>query len=306
MITQFPNFTQIAESDRDEYNQIAQKFPPISDLSFTTFMIWWNFDPVKVAKLDDNVVISYYLPGDDKNSGLSLVGVDNVDSNIRSLFAEQKSRGEERRLVHVPEFVVKAIANPSDFEITPERDYDEYIIDPTTLYPLENADHNTRRKIKKFWAIHEDALVEVKALDLSIEEDQDLLIQKAHEWERMRMGTNDESGIELAVLPISIKQSAALAMYNICVFMDGELCGFAVFQLSYDKQYLILNHVKVKPGVSRLFDYVTYLSAQWATEHDIPYINLEMDLGIPGLRQHKLELKPINFFHKFEIRPAAL
>jgi uncharacterized protein len=302
MFKPFPALSTVNLSDRQRYESLMYGFPPISDLSFTTLMIWWNFnDSLKVAELNGNLVVSYYLPGDEKNSGLALVGRNKVDESIVTVLSELESQGQEPRLVHVPEFVVRCLRDPSLFQIAEERDYNEYIISSNSLYPLENTDHNTRRKIKKFISVVGEDAVEVKQLDLTLSENQKLLLDSAAKWRATYGARNDGDGVEMSILPTSIRGAKALGMENVCLYVNGELQGFAVFQLSYDKQYVILNHVKAKPDVPRIFDYMTYLVFKWAVDNKIPYINLEMDLGIPGLRQHKSELKPVSFFKKYQI-----
>jgi hypothetical protein len=42
-----------------------------------------------------------------------------------------------------------------------------------------------------------------------------------------------------------------------------------------------------------------------AYEKKVPFLNVEMDLGIPGLRMHKTELRPVDFLRKYSVTLQA-
>lgn len=75
MFKTFPEFTKLTLSDKEEYERLTRGYPPISDIAFSSLMIWWDsLGGLAVAKLNGNLVISYWLPGDEEYSGLSLIG----------------------------------------------------------------------------------------------------------------------------------------------------------------------------------------------------------------------------------------
>lgn len=110
---QFPDFTKLTLADKSRYEAEIADFPPFSDISFATLMIWWNtLDSCAVAKLNDNLVISYWLPGDEAKSGLSLIGRNKVDESMCTILDYLEAEGKAQKLVHVPEFVLSAIKYP--------------------------------------------------------------------------------------------------------------------------------------------------------------------------------------------------
>ncbi len=299
----FPQFKPLTLDDKDLYTELVKDFPPVSDLSFSTLMIWWNFqNSAAISQLDDNILINYELPGDESNSGLSLVGTHEIDASLRAVFAQQRADNQPQRVVHVPQFVVDRIENPCDFSIINERDYDEYIVPVSQLYPLDNLNHNMRRKVKKFLVTTEDAKVEVKSLDLTDVVNQELLLNASYAWWRAA-GHNDKDGNERVAMKIAVENAEMLEMHNVCLFINNELHGFLMYQISHDKQYAIMNHLKVSYQYPRIFDFLTYKGAGEFAKRGIPFANFEMDLGIEGLRTHKLELKPTSFFKKYTITP---
>lgn len=299
----FPQFTSLTLNDKDLYTELVKDFPPVSDLSFSTLMIWWNFqNSAAISRLDNNLLINYELPGDKANSGLSLIGTSDIDVSLCAVFARQQADGQLQRLVHVPQFVVDQIENPDNFIITNERDYDEYIVPVSQLYPLDNLNHNMRRKVKKFLVATEGTKVEVKSLDLASKASQELLLGASRKWWHTT-GHNDKEGNERVAMKIAVENAEMLEMHNVCLFINNELHGFLMYQISHDKQYAIMNHLKVSYQYPRIFEFLTYEGAGEVAKQGIPFANFEMDLGIEGLRTHKLELKPTSFFKKYTITP---
>src|SRR5262249_12796870 len=135
-------------ADKANYNAFIQQFPPISEISFTTVMSWWNvLGSASVARLNKNLVMSCWLPGDEQNTGLSLIGVTNIDETICEIFDNLVTKGEQPRLVHVSEFVVERIRYPEMFKFTGERDYDEYIIKTSSLQSVASMRASMRDKV---------------------------------------------------------------------------------------------------------------------------------------------------------------
>lgn len=305
MFRTFPYFSPVTIEDKDSYNELIADYPSVSDIAFTTLMIWWNFDDcLRISTLNDNLIISYNLPGDDKNSGLGLIGTSRIDETMQAIFARQRHTRVKQRLVHVPEFVVANIKDPGNFIIKPERDYDEYIVPISRFYPLEGARHNMRRKVKKFLKEAEGHTVEVRRVDLSDPQVCEFLNAKANEW-WAKQPKNDETGNEMQALQIMLPIATQLETRNLCLYIDGEFCGFTLYHLTKDGKYAILNHIKVDYVLPRIFDYMSYISAADAAQEGAQFLNMEMDLGIPGLRMHKLEAGPADYFRKFTIRPRS-
>jgi hypothetical protein len=307
MIQQFPKFTNLHDSDRAEYELLTKEYPPISDLSFSTLMIWWNFSrDVKVSRLNGNLVIFYHQLGSRKYTGFSLVGTNKVDESVRIVFEELARRNRSVRLVHVPDFTVEKIQNSQDFIIEEEDAYHEYIVPVSRLFPLEETTSKHRTKINRFMREVEGKKLAVKSVDLHSSANQELLLTCMEKWWDEYGSLNDTRGDEKHAIRRSINESVSLNMRNLCVFIDGQIAGFILFQVSYDGQYLIGNHMKARKDIPRIYDYLDFCAARYAAGQGIPYLNIEMDLGIKGLRIHKQGLKPEKLFKKYRITPKNI
>lgn len=108
-------------------------------------------DAVAVSMLNGNLIISCWLPGDEENSRLSLVGTERIDDTVCIIFDHLCEKGDPSKLVHVPEFVIGSVHYPELFKLTSERDYDECVVPVPGLYPLSNATSRLQWRIGQFF-----------------------------------------------------------------------------------------------------------------------------------------------------------
>jgi hypothetical protein len=306
MLPDFPHFAPLTLEDKDAYNQLVEDYPPFSNISFTSLHIWWNLEgKLAMSYLNNNLVIYYHVSYDTKNTGYSLIGRHDLDKSIDTLFSYLRGRQEPVRLVHVPEFVKQKIAHQQNYIIEEEPDYNEYILDSQALARLDNSDHGrTRRKIKRFLREVEDRKIEIKPLDLSSDTAKEQLFKAITEWEKAQTPNNDPDHTEQLALKKTLAHAEVLDIRHLGLYVDDKLSAVILYHSTPDKQYYILNHLKVDYSIPYIFDYMTHHIANKAVQDNVKFLNMEMDLGIENLRQHKMGLKPVEFFRQYTIRPA--
>ncbi len=302
----FPEFSKLTFADRDEYEGLVADYPPLSDLSFATLMIWWNImDTCAVAQLNGNLIISYWFPGIEKYSGLSIVGKSNLDESMCTIFDYLRDNGEPARLVHVPEFVIMSMRYPELFKFKEERAFDEYIVPVSRMYPLSRDVVAHRRwRLRKILAGMDEDTITMKSLELESLENKELLLATADEWWRKNT-INDVSKLEREVFRSSVMDAEQLGIENVCMYIDGKLEGFCLFFLPADTAYATIIHVKVNCDTSRTLELLIYRTAKWLADRGVTYANLEYDLGLPLMRVIKLSLGPTNSFRKYTVEPVV-
>jgi hypothetical protein len=306
MLPTFPNFASLKLEDKEAYDQLVSEYPPFSDISFATLHIWWNLEgKLSLSILNKNLVINYHLPFDPKNSGLCIVGKNSLDTCIEEIFEYLRKEHRAVKLVHVPEFVVENIRNKSNLTIEEETDYNEYILDSKALSSLEGPEHGrTRRKVKRFLREVEESKVEIKSLDLSSPEVKTELFEAVLEWEKAQPNENDPEHTEHQALKNSLTHSELLEIKYLGLYVDDKLHAIILYHQPKDKKYYIIHHLKVDYSIPYIFDYMTHHIANKAVQEDVDFINMEMDLGLENLKQHKMGLRPIDFFRKYTIKPT--
>ncbi len=307
MLPDFPDFAPLALEDKDEYNRLVQDYLPFSNISFASLHIWWNLEgKLAMSSLNGNLVIYYHISYDPKNTGYSLIGRHDPDSSIDALFDYLRGKQEPVRLVHVPDFVIEKIEHKDRYVIEEEPDYNEYILDSRALASLEGSNHSrTRRKVKRFLREVEDSRLEIKALDLSSEDAKQRLFEAITAWEESQPSRNDPGHTEHQALRKTLAHAEALDIRHLGLYIDGKLSAVILYHSSPDKQYYILNHLKVDYSIPYIFDYMTHHIADRAVRDNVKFLNMEMDLGIENLRQHKLGLRPVEFFRQYSVRPTG-
>jgi len=304
----FPPFSPLKLDDRQPYEELVNKFPPFSDISFTTLHIWWDLEgQLACSTLNQNLIINYCLPHDHKNSGYCIIGADRLAESSQTIFDHLRQAHKTPRLVHVPDFVVKKIDQLELLLIEEEPDYNEYILDSQALASLESSEHGrTRRKVNRFLREVEERKVEVRPLDLSSPEARQQLFQAVIAWEADKTAVNDPGRTEHLALKKTVAHAAELGIMHLGLYIDDRLHAIILYHRSHDNRYYILNHLKVDYSIPYIFDYMTHLIASQAVKDNVNFLNLEMDLGIENLRRHKMGLRPIDFFRKYTITPAKL
>lgn len=303
MFRSFPEFTKPTIEDRAAYNELIKEYPPLADLSFGRLMTWWNtLDSLAISMLNGNLVISYWLAGDEKHSGLCLVGANKVDESICSILDHLRSRGDQPRLVHVPEFVLSNIRYPEMYHFKEERDYDECIVTLDKLFPIRQNTVKSKADEKAIQALLSKK-VEIKSLDPALASTRTLLLEAHLRWVR-KGEVNYVLDIVQHSLKAAIAQGKDLGIENVCLFMNGRLEAFLLFQRPYNKEYVIADFFQMNAALPGLYEFLVYKFAEWFLDQGVLYANLDADLGLPILRSMRLKLGPTNFFRKYTVTPV--
>ncbi|MBX6334321.1 hypothetical protein IRY61_03215 [Candidatus Saccharibacteria bacterium] len=231
-----------------------------------------------------------------------LIGVNDIDESLCEIFDHLRERGDPVRLVNVPEFVVRNVKYPEMFNFKNDRTHDEYILSISDYYPLKNMHAFRRRKVERQIARVGERNIVVKSLDLSSEENKDFLWRMAVAWQPR--GINNYGKHELRAMRICIEQSEELGIENACLFVNGEMYGFCLYEIGSDTRYVGMRHIKATHVSTLGFELIAYMFAKWFAERGVLYGNIASDFGLMRLRMFMLTLGPVNFFRKYIIEPA--
>jgi hypothetical protein len=295
----FPEFSKLTLEDKLQYEELIKDYPPLADLSFAMLMTWWNsLGTMAVSQLNKNLVISYLIPGDEEHSGLGFVGYDNIDESVCALFDYLKEKGDRPRLVHVPEFVISRMKYADTYRFKDEREYDECIISIKELNAILDTAGYKRPAFNRLM----QEKPRVRQLDLRSTENRQILKEAHQRWQQK--GTiNETVSLASEFVPTLIDRHRSLGIENLCLFIGGRLQAFMLYQKPYDKRFIILDTFKMNTVKSQLFDLAVFMFAKWFGGQGIEFANIDVDLGLPILRNAKLKLGPANFFRKYTVEP---
>ncbi len=279
----------------------------MSDISFASLQIWWNLDDkLTVSDLNGNMVISYNQPLEIQDSGLGLVGTYKIDESIKIIFKELKAQNKQAKLMHIAEFVVSAIKYPDQFEIEEQQDDNEYVLNSHELAELKGSSHaRLRQQISRFLREVGGRELQTKELNLSDERTRQEVFAAIAGWSEKFKTENDPEFEEKLAIEKTLNNYDMLGMKNLCVYVGGKLMAVLLYHQSANKNYYIANHLKVDYSLSNIFDYAFNQLAKVAVSNGVEFINIEMDLGLEGLRKHKKGLRPVSFFKKYSIKDKS-
>jgi hypothetical protein len=299
----FPEFSELTLADRDEWEELIADFPPISSISFAELMTWWSsLDNCRVAQLNGNIIISYWIPGEEESSGLCVIGTKKIDQTICEIFDYQQETNQRPHIVHVPEFVINQMSYPELFKFTPERSFDECVIPVTKNSDLSEMSFQKRSKVNRFLHASGANKVVFKTLDLSIESNQDLLFTHHKEWEH-KGKLNNIAKHEKDYMYQLILNAENLGCENVCLYINGEMHSFLLYQESSIPGYVLISVSRFSYARPFLFEFCVYQYAQWFASRGIKFVNIDSDLDKMTLRIIKLSLGPVNFFRKYKVEP---
>jgi hypothetical protein len=307
MLPTFPDFLPLTLEHKEMYNQLVADYPPFSDISFTNLHIWWNLDgKLAASRLNSNLVLNYSLPFDPEHSGYGLIGRHKIDESLQVIFSFLKDQGRPARAVNVPEFTIERIKHKQAYKIYEEPDFHEYIMGAQQLAELAGRDHGrTRRKVQRFRRESEGHEIRVQPLHMSTPEARQNILKVIKHWHQQYPSQNDPERLEEQALENTLTHAPHLETQSLGVFIDQKLHGLTLFHITPDKNHYIVNHLKVDYQYPYIFDFLTKKLAEHAVKNGVEYLNMEMDLGIEGMRQHKLGLRPVMFYKKFTVEPSS-
>jgi hypothetical protein len=294
MIPEFPDFKPLGPEDRDELQETYHASAPLTcDVSPTNLYLWRDCQAPILTRIRGNLCVllhshaepPYFLPP---------LGENNLPETVRICLSHigQVSRVPAHTAMRLPS---------DEFAVTPQRDSFDYIYRVQTLAELKGKGFDGKRNhIRKFARSHPQ--YEFQLLEASHRHHATALFDA---WtsarENGRSGTLAVAALnhdcQRRALERAFEDYALLGLLGGALLVRGEIQGFMVGSRGAgDSAIAHLSYANAEmPGV-----YQTLLwEACRRLFSSFTYLNLEEDLGIPGLRKTKLSWQPLRLEEKF-------
>jgi hypothetical protein len=202
----------------------------------------------------------------------------------------------------VPGATIEALKNPDNYTIQLDQDNSDYILSSSRLASLEGTlMGKVRRKVNKF--SHEyEGRIKLIELDLARYENKKLIINSTHLWNHVYTH-NDQERAEGIALDRALRLAEVVDFKCLALFIDGSLQGYCIFRILPQSGWASMPHTKISNNQPFAFDFLVHKAAKLLHDKNIKYINFEQDLGLPGLRQHKQDLRPLGQLFKYTVTP---
>jgi hypothetical protein len=300
MIPEFPDFKPLGPEDQTALQEAYHACSPaICDASPANLYIWRDCQTPMLTRIWGNLCVLLQTHAEPPYF-LEPYGDCRPTDTVRTCLghAGQISRVQARLAATLP---------PGEFEITPERDSFDYVYRVQSLAELKGKSFDGKRNhIRKFVRNH--AAYEFRPLESSNLRHAAALFEA---WtsarENGRSGTLAVAALNHECQRLALERAfegyVRLGLFGGALLARGEIQGFVVASRGVaDCAITHFSYANAElPGV--------YQTLLWeACRRLFPaftYVNLEEDLGIPGLRKTKLSWHPLRLEEKFGIRLLA-
>ncbi|MCX7714513.1 MAG: phosphatidylglycerol lysyltransferase domain-containing protein [Clostridia bacterium] len=287
-------FKDIELSDREWMEPLFSKTSRGSlEYSFTSNFIWRNIFKVKVAKIDNYLVI---ISDRDKPTYLFPAGEGNIKPVIDALIEDAHSRGSTL-VFHTVLPDAKALLEtlyPEKFEFTLLRDSADYIYTAQSLRTLTGKKLSSKRNhINAFTASFPDWSYE-PITPQNIDE----AFEMNKKWCQMsECGKSESLKNEACAVRQAFEHFFELGLDGGLLRADGRVVAFSMGDKLNDDTYLV--HIeKAFPDVRGAYPMI---NKQFVLHNcdGYTYVNREDDAGDDGLRKAKLSYVPFRLVEKY-------
>jgi len=295
MIPEFPELKPLESHDHPMLvDLLGRVAPAICDLSPANLYIWRDCEAPSLTRIGDNLCI-LVEPHLEPAYFLEPVGGSRREDAVRACLtrAERVSR------------VARPLADslsPQEFDVRPLRDHFDYVYRTESLAELKGKKFDGKRnQIRKFTSSFPD--FEFRPLDTSQFMGAMELFGK---WAERRGSAGEGSRPSFSnecqrhALERAFHDYELLGLVGGAIIVRGELQGFIMASLGQAESATV-HFLYANAEVPGIYQVLLWEACRRLFTGCV-YVNLEEDLGVPGLRKTKLSYLPLRLEEKYEIR----
>jgi hypothetical protein len=303
----FPSMEDLAPVHLRRIRELVAPFPSYSDFSVVSLWSWSAAGRFRVAEHTGNLIVEFgdYIRGE---RHLSFIGSGAVGETAhRLLQAAESDPSLLPTLQLVPEFVATELRSDDRFEVIETPDDRDYVYDSGTYVTLSGP---IMRRIRQATNRHERVVERSGSLEMFqgdahlLGRQVDPLVELYDRWEKMgREGVAFASGERIAfehllsTLPVISPHAEIRVTYGRDELdihwvkiddrrLDESMGHFAKSDDVYGREVDTVSFV----------DHMRSLNKVGVRRH-----NMQQDLGLAGLREHKEGLRPAGYLNKYSV-----
>ncbi len=294
----FPEFKPLGLEDREFFRRLLWDYQPeTSELTFTNLFIWKDFYNFAWS-LDRHWLLIISDSANGRSWTLPPIGpAPRVEicekllkwlGEIKGVKVPSIERADSR--------LVAELAHAPGFLIEPTRDHFDYVYRAEDLIQLAGNRHQAQRNhihhLQRSYAFSYEPLQErhlSACLDL------------AEKWCAQKRCVEDLSlQGEWGAVKAGLRHFHDLDLQGAVILINGNVEAFTLGEI-LNKETAVVHIEKANPMISGLYAVINqeFCRHSWS---QVPFINREQDLGVPGLRTAKMSYHPHHLVDKFRIR----
>lgn len=297
----FPNFAPLSINHKIEIQNITRKYAPHSDFNFVSLFSYNTENDMVISNHQGNLVIKFrdYLTNE---PFYSFIGDNNPDATISSLIARSVQEGLSPSLKLIPEDNISSMPELfSKFNISEDPDNFDYILSIPHLVELKgNEFHRHRTQINKLLKQFPD--IQTSQLDLRDSATVNQILNLFDLWGQKKGKPQTDTIHELTAIQRTLAVHHQLDLLSFGLYHQGRLVSFLIADIWHEK-YVETHFFKSDPEYDGAYTLLRRQIAQDLFHRGYEYMNIEQDLGIPGLRTAKQGWNPVKMLKRYRIAP---
>lgn len=232
---------------------------------------------------------------------LAPMGAGEIGAAFGRILEDAASYGKRVRFITLTERYAKALeqAFPGRFEIEEDRDLAEYIYTTQSMSTFAGSKLAKRRaEIHTFRHKFGDRT----QIERIRREHFPQLWEFEEKWLRMSEEDHDMQALrkEARMIRLQLDNYEKLHLDGILIRIDGEIKGFC-YGAKLSDDYFDIMIEKGDRNVPHIYKVIRLESTKWCAM-DGTYVNMEEDVGVPGLRAIKQAYKPEFLIRKYRAK----
>jgi len=298
MIPSFPSFKKLELSDKADIEAYTSKYPLYSDFEFESLWVWDVKAEMEISELNGNLVVKFtdYTTGE---PFLSFLGDQAVDETAQSLL-EVSMKDQEISTLHLVPEIAASELDPLKFVVQESRDHFDYVCEVNRHLAYEAPELKSHRKLlRQFNEAYPG--FERAQFDMTKRESQEEITDVYRRWDQNK-GFITLS--EAFAYDRFLSAADSLAYSAVGIRVDGELVAFHIVSLPPGTCASAL-FGKADVRYRGIYPALDMVVAEDLLARGYTHMNIQQDLGMEGLRNAKLALKPAYFLKKYSVRRAV-
>lgn len=304
MLPEFPRFKPVELSDQPIVEAMIAGYKPYADFNFVELWCWNRGEQGGLSRLNGNLVVRW----EDVVTGelfLTFLGGNEVERTAIELIEYAHRRGIEPRLHAVPDAVLDN-ATSLNGRLAVEEDFpnNDYLLSVNEWATMRGARYkNKRNAINRLERRHQP---ELRKLDLHDPETQEQILDLCRLWAEQRNRSPELTRTEFDAIENLLELATKLRperLFALGAFSGGRMIGFSVNEV-LPGGFGLGHFAKADFRYEGVYPYMLRGVAQYLQRHGVQQLNIEADLGDPGLAIAKRLCHPSGRLRKFVIAEA--
>ena len=288
-IPDYPQFTALNFEHKVFFDQAFKKSPPqISEFTFTNLFSWRGAYVYEVSFLNGLLILRSEVSAPARF--LQPIGIANPAEVMGRVLEDTKGV-----FMRIPENVTGFFEKNNRFKVEEDKNNWDYLYLSVDLVNLSGRKYDGKRnQIKKFKSEHGYAYMDIQATDA------DLILEFEEAWCGIKDCDHVEGlNNEREMIRQTIAHFADFGLKAGVIKINGKIRAVAIAE-ALNTDTLVMHILKADPAIAGLYQVMLndFLRVHAKV---FKYVNLEQDLGIPGLRTSKQSYQPINMVKKYTV-----